>query len=235
VRALLLLGSAVPDASREALARIPIGVRDGALLELRERVFGPELMAVADCPWCGAQVEFSVRTDAVRSVGSRVSNGDVANTTVDSLDEVRASLVVGAYELAFRLPTTADVAELASGAGVESGAGALLDRCVLAASADGVACSPAELPDDVVAALERRMDDLDPNADIRLTLCCPDCGEEWRSPFTITEFLWADVDAWAWQTLGQVHALASAYGWREADVLALSPARRALYLGMVQG
>ena len=46
---------------------------------------------------------------------------------------------------------------------------------------------------------------------------------------TVTE----TYDAWALRTLAEVHRLASAYGWREQDILALSPARRQLYLGMV--
>ena len=41
--------------------------------------------------------------------------------------------------------------------------------------------------------------------------------------------------AWAVRLLGEVHELASAYGWREHDVLALSPWRRQAYLQMVRG
>jgi hypothetical protein len=33
----------------------------------------------------------------------------------------------------------------------------------------------------------------------------------------------------------EVDALARAYGWREADILALSPARRAAYLELARG
>jgi hypothetical protein len=34
--------------------------------------------------------------------------------------------------------------------------------------------------------------------------------------------------------LYDVHALASAYGWREADVLAMSPMRRQVYLELAR-
>ena len=36
----------------------------------------------------------------------------------------------------------------------------------------------------------------------------------------------------ALRLLGHVHALARAYGWREADILAMSPARRQVYLDL---
>jgi hypothetical protein len=35
--------------------------------------------------------------------------------------------------------------------------------------------------------------------------------------------------------LRDVHALATAYGWREADIVAMSPWRRQVYLDMVSG
>jgi hypothetical protein len=34
--------------------------------------------------------------------------------------------------------------------------------------------------------------------------------------------------------LREVHILASAYGWREDDILAMSPARRRIYLEMLR-
>jgi len=45
--------------------------------------------------------------------------------------------------------------------------------------------------------------------------------------------LFTELGAVARDLLGQVHALAFAYKWREADILQMSPARRQLYLQMV--
>jgi hypothetical protein len=47
------------------------------------------------------------------------------------------------------------------------------------------------------------------------------------------EYLWTEVRAAARRLLLEVHALASSYGWREADVLEMSPPRRHAYLSMV--
>jgi hypothetical protein len=74
----------------------------------------------------------------------------------------------------------------------------------------------------------------DPMAEILLTLRCPVCDNEWSAALDIATFLWAEIEARAKRILFEVHALASAYGWTEKEVLSLSEHRRALYMGMVQ-
>jgi len=80
---------------------------------------------------------------------------------------------------------------------------------------------------------EARLSLADPHADIRLDLDCSACQARWQAPFDIVPFLWSAVDAWALRLLRDVHRLARAYGWREADILALSPPRRRCYLELL--
>ena len=89
------------------------------------------------------------------------------------------------------------------------------------------------LSPDLVAEAGRRLADADPQTDVRFALACPACGFDWSAPFDVVAFLWAEIDVWANRLLGDVHVLASAYGWSEPDVLAVSPARRRSYLQMV--
>ena len=72
-----------------------------------------------------------------------------------------------------------------------------------------------------------------PGAWTELALACPECGHRWTETFDIVSFLWAELDSCAHRLVGDVHSLASAYGWRESDVLALSPSRRQAYLELV--
>jgi hypothetical protein len=90
------------------------------------------------------------------------------------------------------------------------------------------------LPESVVSAMAEQMAQADAPADIQLALTCPVCGQHWQAIFDIVSFFWSEIDAWAYRTLRDVHCLAAAYGWREADILALSPWRRQFYLEMVQ-
>ncbi len=87
----------------------------------------------------------------------------------------------------------------------------------------------------MIEAAVNALAELDPAADLRFDLVCPACGHGWEPLFDVAAFLWAAVERWALLTLRDVHQLALAYGWRESDVLALSPLRRQLYLEMAYG
>src|SRR5688572_15550739 len=58
-RALALLTVARPDVPPHALAEMPVGRRDVELLLLRERLFGPHIVALARCPGCSEQFELT--------------------------------------------------------------------------------------------------------------------------------------------------------------------------------
>jgi hypothetical protein len=90
-----------------------------------------------------------------------------------------------------------------------------------------------DLPQDVVDAVTDRMAEGDPLADIQVAVSCPICNHIWRAALDIVSFLWSEIDNLAARLLRDVHTLASAYGWREKDILALSPGRRQFYLAAV--
>ena len=81
-----------------------------------------------------------------------------------------------------------------------------------------------------LAQLGQRLTELHPQAETRLDFTCPECGKAWSDPADVADFLWTELSAKARQLLLEVDALARAYGWNEAEVLALSPARRTAYL-----
>ena len=219
-RALSLLAAADPDTAPETLARLSVGQRDERLLTLRERTFGPRLAAVASCPGCAERLDLAFETAAIR----------------DGSDADRAAehtLAAEGYELRFRLPDSRDLALLAGLGDVQTARLALLERCLLEARLDGESRGAGELPDAVVGALAERMAHVDRQADVRLALTCPACGREWQAAFDIASYFWSELHDWAQHTLRDVHLLATAYGWREDDILALSPRRRQLYLEMI--
>ncbi len=75
----------------------------------------------------------------------------------------------------------------------------------------------------------------DPQANLQFDLECAECGHAWQETFDIVSFFWTELEDLAVRTLQDVHALATAYGWSEDQILALSPTRRALYLSMIGG
>ena len=90
------------------------------------------------------------------------------------------------------------------------------------------------LPPALVEAAGRLLGEADPQADLRFAMTCIVCGHAWQAPFGAGAYLWAEIASWAERMLREVHALASAYGWTERDILALSPLRRERYLRMLE-
>lgn len=219
-RALLLAGLSLPEASWAELAELSIGRRDSLLFGLREQLFGQQMAGVATCPACGEKLEFSLSTTDLRAM-----DGDHPDEPLElSLDD---------YCLQLRLPNSADLL-----AATEPGATAvestLLARCV-SARRKGRRLAVARLPDRVRRAIDTWMAAADPLADIQIELVCPTCGHGWPVAFDIVSFLWRELEDWAMRTLRDVHDLARAYAWREADILSLSSLRRQLYLEMTYG
>jgi hypothetical protein len=214
-RALILLAAGHPSLDAESLGLLSIGERDGRLLALREHVFGPTFASLSICPACGESLEQPFNVQDVR-VKRAAGCAD------------RISVEVDGTVLEFRLPNSHDLAALAHGGDPDSGRARLVERCLLAASPDSA--PPAFLPEPVIRAVADRMGHADPQGDVQLALRCPDCAREWVEIFDIGSYLWSELAAWSSRLLDQVHRLAAAYGWRETDILAMSPWRREAYL-----
>ena len=136
------------------------------------------------------------------------------------------------YDIRLRLLTSRDLAA-AHDADPAERRQILLDRCVVSATRDGAPATADQLPAEIVDAAARRLAEADRQADTQLAMSCPSCGHQWRAPFDILLFFWAELEAWAGRMLREVHVLASIYGWSERDILSLGPVRRRHYLGMV--
>jgi hypothetical protein len=217
-RALMLLSVASGEAP-ETLARLSVGQRDARLLTLRERLFGPRLVGLATCADCGARVELTVDAAAMRA--------EPAATLASPW-----SLKTGGYDARFRLPDSSDLGAACALDDVAAARGLLLQRCV-EVDRDGERVPLHEVPETVMAAIEERMEQVDPQADVQLSVSCPCCAGRWPVAFDIESFLWSEIQAWAIRILTDVHRLAAAYGWREADILGLSAWRRRFYLDLV--
>jgi hypothetical protein len=214
-RGLALLGLAHAGAQREALADLSIGARDAALLSLREAMFGPHIDGRANCPVCGEAVEMNFTIDHIRT---------------EPPQSPSLSLQHDNCFVQLRLPTSRDLITLdRHGADART---ALLAKCVVSASVNGRPAGHDALPQRALDAAVMKLSEADPQADITIALRCPACAHDWKAPFDIVSYLWTELDAWAMRILHEVHALARAYGWHEADILALSPARRKFYLEM---
>jgi hypothetical protein len=218
VAAMRLLAAAWPEADPSHLERLTVGQRDALLLTLREWNFGPKFESVVNCTECGERLELSFTINDIRLTPQVSDPGEL--DTPDPLTVEQDS-----YQVRFRLPAAVDAA-------VSDSPVALLERCLLSAIYNDEAQRAADLPEEVVQAIEVQMAAADPQSDARFGLTCPICENTYQVIFDAAAFLWAEVDAWAQRLLVEVHQLAKYYGWAEAEILAMSPVRRQNYLNI---
>lgn len=212
-RPLILLALAT-NLSRAEIAEWSIGARNEKLLELRARVYGDEVNAVTNCPACSERLEMNLRVSDFRAPSAS--------------SEVRTrEFRVNSSALTYRLPNTNDLIAAFHAHDFNTARETLLERVVV--KVDGAPELDTHLVDELTAQLERD----EPLAAMRVGLKCPNCSHEWETVFDIANFFWLELDAWARRILREVHTLASAYGWNESEIFALSPQRRQLYLEMI--
>ena len=220
-RSLDLLAIASPELSLEQLRDLPIGQRDLRLLGIREALFGPHLSCLTSCPQCGERLEMAFDIEQLRAIPPDSATGGPYSIMRDD------------YEVEFRLPNGGDMLQIVELPDAREARQTLFERCVQQARRAGVPISASDLPSELVLAAATRMAELDPQADMQIALTCPACSRQWSATFDIASYLWIEINAWALRLLHEIHCLASAYGWREVDILSLSPMRRQFYLELI--
>jgi hypothetical protein len=206
----LALHAAFPEV-QESIADWSLGRRNRALAEMRCAAFGGTLRGWTTCRQCGEKLEFELD-------GLAMANGSTADA---EWVEVRGER--------FRLPTSRDLAAVAKETDATLAAQRLLQHCSESADAGKGGWSEEEIDE-----VGERMAAADPLAEIRMSFDCPSCSATFEESLDLPAFLWAEMEARAKRLLSEVHLLASAYGWSQAEILGLSAARREFYLGMVR-
>lgn len=193
-----------------------LGERNAALLALRNTLFDRAWPLKSSCPACGTDCAFEVDSVALAECLRLPGQGC-------------GSFEWGGRPLTARAPTVDDIAAISRATDRASAVRALLERCI-----DGD-LELAAVDDAAIDELGERLERLDPGALVAFQLVCPACRHEWSAMLDVGEALWLELQRAAERTLADVDALARAYGWTEAEVMQLSPTRRAAYLQLVGG
>ncbi|MBV9365340.1 MAG: hypothetical protein JOY89_13945 [Solirubrobacterales bacterium] len=207
------LGEIPPD---QNLGAMTVGQCEARLFELRRALFGDLLEAVATCPTCGADVELNL---SLAELGPPLAEHASAAITLRQSN----------HAVAFRVPCNDDLRRLGA-AEPEQAIGELVERCLIEArTADGHPVAAAQLPLELQQAILEAMAAADPGAQTLLEVTCP-CGAAWVDELDIRSVVWTDLTDWVGRTLTEVHQLARAYGWAEAEILGMGAWRRRWYL-----
>jgi hypothetical protein len=222
-QALIILHHALPDATPDNLADLPLGQRDGLLMQVHRTLFGSSPKVPAVCPACGDQFEAVVAIDKLLPEDWAPGGPSTFNLTV------------GPLQIEARPNCTRDLDAIPPDQIFWPETRRKLIEAAVLKVLDGAREVPKDSLDDAaIDAIGDARTSADPLADIWLQLECEMCAASWEWPFRITEVLWTELARTANRLFDEVHELAHGYGWTQADILSLSPVRRAAYLARLR-
>jgi len=201
-------------------AELVTGDREALLLHLRRLTFGDQIDPLVRCPVCEKNMDVPLK------ISDLLVLPDVDTLGSHTPQYFEREFPTGGT-LRFRLPCGADqevVAELARHDADEA-ARILLGRC-LEQTVD-------ELPGGAQQAISGWMSELDPQAELRLNLSCPECGHAFTSLLDAGTYLCEESIMRARELYHEIHLLALHYHWGEAEILSLALPKRKRYLEML--
>lgn len=226
-RAVSLLSVASGADVQEELLRLPLDERDRRLAALYVAQFGALLPARVDCPACSLELELALDASKAWSPPNQ--------------DRPAVLIQIDGHAVRVRLPNTDDLRAIEDLNDPDAARLTIIRRCLLEEPADvagplgqGSAAGLATVPSaDLLERVAQALSEAAGDADITLDVNCPACGTRWQADVDIGEMLWLHIAQAARRVLVEVHTLARAYGWSEAEVLSLSAQRRRDYLALV--
>ncbi|HEX8162180.1 MAG TPA: hypothetical protein VF538_09925 [Pyrinomonadaceae bacterium] len=214
----------------EFVRRLTVGDREALMLHLRRLTLGGEISCIISCPLaaCGEQMDLDLKVEDLLVPPNAHARGETHEAFVEA--EGRR------YRVLFRLPNGGDQEDAAALAASdwEAAMRLVMRRCVKSTTlADDAEAGEVSLPPDAVPALQSVMASLDEQAEIVLDLKCPACGHAFSLPFDIGDYFQRELTRRGADVYREVHQLALHYHWSEAEILAMTRARRRLYLGLL--
>lgn len=211
------------EPAAERLGAWTLDRRVRVLLTVARETQGDRLMWMARCPIqdCGHEMELELSVSQLLSMpepAERFSWSAVPDCTLE-----------------LRLPTGRDQMEwrgaVATDAEVEGGGLALRLATALVSSVNGQPPSADwSLPHEWLPALDTTFREHDALVALELQVSCPWCGNDSVLEPDLEALALSRLAAEQKRVLEEIHQLASAYHWTEAEVLAVPQWRRSFYL-----
>jgi hypothetical protein len=216
-----ILRSCLPADAFSRILQAPLGHANVLLLRIRQKRFGSRFHILDRCQHCAETIEFSITAESLLE-GLRPPPA-----------EDRRELPFEAWTLQLRPLCLLDLIELLPDASPEANGRRLMARTVTGCSLDHQVAAIRDLPEPAWETIARCQHEWDPAAEILFRLSCPACRHIWESSLDPGSYLWLELAAQARTLQAQIHTIASTYGWRESEILALSPERRAAYVALI--
>lgn len=200
------------EATPEVVASMCVADRQFLVRQLAAWLGRDDVWLSARCASCGEPFDFQLRQTElpIKPAGESYPF---------------ASVEAGGERRRLRVPNGADQEAVASIAGQAEAIAELVRRCLIDGDPEAAASWSAEEIDRVERALEA----VSPEVGVAAAVECPECGHGDRiaiDPYLALQREREDLFA-------EVHALASAYHWSEAEILAMPSHRRRTYVDLL--
>ena len=223
-------GSSFPT---DTLWHWSVAARLQGLLAVAYATAGACTTAVATCsrPGCGERIELELAL-----AGFALATPDSIDWQTPQRQTARVRLPSGNDQLAWfhqqraRYDTGYDTGH---DAGHDADSGWLARRLIVSIDADLPAVS-GQLPSSWIASLDTALADADPLTALTVAAHCPACDTELAIAVDLEYLLLDSCRRRQRALLDDIHHLAGAYHWSEADIVALPAWRRARYLSRIQ-
>lgn len=209
----------------QSVESMTLAERDRELLRIRRALFGDRFSAVMSCSTCGERLQMEFSAADMQS-GREASASDAAD-----MRELSSLRVNDGISLQLRAPTLSDLLAAADTTDPEAAGEIIVRRCIRAAENQGVAV--ADLSPEVLEAAAAQLEHLEARSRFTLEMQCPGCHRTEDHALDLGHYLWNELQTEVLRVLREVAQLARGFGWRETDILAMTPLRRRLYLGML--
>jgi hypothetical protein len=141
-----------------------------------------------------------------------------------------ADVITTAGRVRVRVPTGADQIRIAQADDDAAAARLLVALCVAPADGPSRNGTPAQFSAEDLVAIDAALDELAPNLPWAAEAPCPECGHVNVIPIDVAGWLTRLADG----PTADVHEIATAYGWSEREILALTRTQRLKYLALIR-
>jgi hypothetical protein len=190
---------------------LPASEIGAVALAIRQAWIGDRLSTDGTCSDCAERVDVSFRISEYLNHFQPSTPADVA-TADDGWYEVS--------RIRFRVPTVAD---LTDALGIDNNTATLAGKCV----------QPGDLSEEQWQIVDAALDQIAPSLDGTVGGLCPECGASMQLRLDPCSYVMAELRELFAGIYYEVHLLARAYGWKEADVLSMGRSRRIKYAHLV--
>jgi hypothetical protein len=197
---------------RSLVQKLPVGDARVMMANLARHVGAERQWMTGTCSSCGSLFDFAL------------SPADLPLPQEAAVEQDWVEVMTGSGPVRVRAPLCADQIAIAENPEPER---ALLERCI--ASGRPEEELRLDFADRDLAAIDAAMIALSPTLPFGAAMSCPSCGQVNEMPVCTSDWLSEMDDG----PLQDVHDIASAYGWGQGEILALSRNRRKAYLRLI--